>query len=373
MLLENLLKNMIQISKPNIDKKEIDSVLKVLNSGHLVQGAVVQNFEKTFSEECGVKFAIATNSGTSALHTALYAAGIKEGDEVITTPFTFVATANSILMLGARPIFADIDPGTFNIDPTKIIEKINKRTKAILVVNLFGLPANYKEIKKIANKYNLIIVEDAAQSVGASYFGKQSGNLADIACFSLYATKNIISGEGGMITTSNKLYFERSKRFRNHGQDEERRYIYHGLGYNYRMTDLSAAIGLEQIKKLKMFTKRRQEIAEKYNSEFKNIEGIIVPEAPKATSSVYHQYTLRVTKKFKLTRDELKEYLLQKGIGSNVYYPVPLYRFKHLKFNSKISEFPVAEQMSKEVISIPVHPLLSDVEVKYIIRTIKSI
>lgn len=363
---------MIPLVRLIIGKEEVREVVKVLKSGQLVQGPLVQKLEKNFSKLCGTKYAIATNSGTSALHTALHVLGIGPGDEVITTPFTFVATANSVLMTGAKPIFVDIEKHTFNINPKLIERKITKKTKAILAVDLFGQSADYNEINKIAKKHGLFVVEDAAQSIGAIYSSKMTGSLADIACFSLYATKNIISGEGGMITTNNKNLDRKSRLFRSHGQDEKNRYNYLDLGYNYRMTDISAAIALEQLKRINILTKRRQEIAKIYDENLSGIKGLITPKIRISTTSVYHQYTIRITKDFGMSRDEFVKYLEKKGIQTNIYYPTPLYRFKHLAFYNNPKSFPVSERVEKEVLSIPVHPQLTDKEIYYIIDTIKN-
>ena len=364
---------MIQISKPIIKKAEIEAVIKVLQSGNLVQGEKVKQLERDIASLSEAKFAIATNNGTSSLHTALQILGIGRGDEVITTPFTFVATASSILMTGAKPVFADIREDTYNINPKEIEKKINKKTKAIIAVDLYGQPAEYNEINKIAKKHKLYVIGDAAQSIGAEYFGKKTGNLTDIACFSLYATKNITSGEGGIITTNKNELNKKARIFRNQGQSEKTKYEYLGLGYNYRMTEIQAAIAIEQLKRLPELTKKRQKIAKIYNKNFQNIPGLILPVVKENTSSVYHQYTLRITKKFKLSRDKLMDYLQKKGIQTNIYYPIPLYKFEHLKLGNSPREFPVAERVAKEVISIPVHPLLSTRQIEYIISTIKKI
>lgn len=363
----------IKLSEPFIEKAEIDAVNKVLMSGRLVQGPLVKELEKDFSLLCGIKYAIATNNGTSALHTALHSLGIGKGDEVITTPFTFVATANAILMVGAKPIFVDIDEETFNIDSELIGRKITKDTKAILAVDLFGQPADYKKINQIAKKYGLFVVEDAAQSIGATYFNKKTGNLADIGTFSLYATKNITSGEGGMITTNNKNYYEKSKLFRSHGQDENDRYSYLGLGYNYRMTDIAAAIALQQLKKIDFLTRKRKQIAGIYNSELKDIKGLITPKVKTGIESVYHQYAIRITPEFKLTREKFRDYLHEKGIETYIYYPKGLYSFDHLRFGNEKENFPVTERITKEVLSIPVNPKLKNEDVYYIINVIKNL
>ena len=342
--------NYINISKPIIKKEELKAVTDVLNSGSIVQGKKVMELENEFAKFCKTKYAVATNNGTSALHTALHSIGLKKDDEVITTPFTFVATANSILMAGAKPVFVDIDEKTYNLDPKKIQAAITTKTKALLVVNIYGQPVNYEEINKIAKKNKLIVVEDAAQSIDAEYKGKKSGSFADIACFSLYATKNIMCGEGGMITTNNNVYFEKARFFRQHGQDENKKYEYFGLGYNYRMMDLQAAIACVQLKRLQNITKQRQMNAQKYNRTFNGIKGLVVPYCDKNSSHVYHQYTLRITSEFPLSRKKFIEQLKEKGIQANIYYPIPLYSFPHLIPNGvKVSDFPVTIKAVQEI------------------------
>jgi len=363
---------MISISKPIIGQEEIQEVQSVLNSGMLVQGPKVAELEMKFSQASGAKNTLAVSNGTAALHAALYAIGVGPSDEVITTPFTFAATVNSILMVGAKPIYTDIDPKTFNLDPSLIEKKITKKTKAILVVDLFGQPADYKRIKAIANKHNLLIVEDAAQSINADYFGKKSGNIVDIACFSLYATKNVMSGEGGLITTNNKKFYEKAKLFRHHGMDENKRYQYYHLGYNYRLSDLHAAIALAQLNRMDTITKRRRELAKKYTVALENVPGIETPFVAPGINHVFHQYTIKVTGKFPLTRDKLQEKLQEKDIQSVVYYPKPMYYFEYLKGNINKRKLPIVEKIVNEVLSIPVHPSLTDKEVDYVIESIKS-
>jgi perosamine synthetase len=365
----NMVNKKISLSLPNISIQEKKAVLKVLGSGMLVQGPKVKFLETQFAKLCGTKYALATNNGTSALHTALYAVGIQPDDEVITTPFTFVATANSILMVGAKPVFVDIDEKTYNINPLLIEKAITKKTKAILVVDLYGQPADYEKINKIAKKNHLLVVEDAAQSINAQYNNKKAGNLADISTFSLYATKNIISGEGGMVTTNFKPYYEKAKLFRHHGMDENKRYHYKGLGYNYRMMDLQAAIAIEQLKKVSVITSQRQKNALRYNLAFSKIDCLITPNVLPNCQSVYHQYTLRLKDNCKITRDQLQLKLGEIGIQTNIYYPIPLYQFPHLKLN-KINLFPVTEQIVNQVISLPVHPLLSTKQIDYVIKSV---
>jgi dTDP-4-amino-4,6-dideoxygalactose transaminase len=363
---------MIKLSDVYLTNDCSKAVNEVLKSGIIAQGPKVSRLETEIAELCNTRYAVAVNNGTAALHTALYAVGIKAGDEVITTPFTFVATANSIVMTGATPVFVDIEESTYNLDPQKIEAAITARTKAIIVVNLFGQPASYAEIKKIATKYKLLIIEDAAQSINAEYNKAKSGNLGDIACFSFYATKNITSGEGGMITTNNKDFYKKAKLFRHHGQNEKKRYEYTGIGYNYRMTDIHAAIALTQLKRVNEITKKRQKNASRFTNALKNIRGLITPKVEPDRTHAFHQYTLRVTKDFKSNRDTLMNILEKKGIQSNIYYPKPLYRFTHLSEKPDIKKFPVTERMIREVLSIPVHPRLTQKQIYYIINTIKK-
>jgi len=361
---------MISISKPLIGKEEKEAVLKVLDSGMLAQGPRVKEFEEKFAEFCKTKYAIAMNSGTAALHTALYSMGIKSGDEVITVPFTFVATANCIIMQGAKPVFVDVKEDTFNIDIKEIEKKITKKTKAILPVDLYGQIYDYDNLKKIAEKYNLVILEDACQAVGAELDGKKAGNFGDTAAFSFYATKNMITGEGGMITTNNEKFAEMAKRFRHHGQSEQTKYEYHDLGYNYRMMDIQAAIGLEQLKKINNLTEKRIQNAEYLSKNLKNVKGITVPFVNKNAKHVFHQYTIKVNPAI---RDKLIGSLKEKEIGTGIYYPKPLHLHPFFtKLGYKQGDFPVAEKLSKQVISLPVHPALTKEELDKIIRAIKE-
>jgi len=363
---------MIPVAKPFIGDEEKKAVLEVLDSGMLAQGSKVKALEEEFAKLCGVKHAVAVNSGTAALHAALYAIGIKPGDEVITVPFTFVATANAIIMQGARPVFVDVDEKTFNIDVSKVEDKITPITKAIITVDLYGQPYDYSALKRIADRHNLLIVEDACQAVNAELDGVKAGCLGDIAAFSLYATKNIISGEGGVVTTDNADYAELVKRFRHHGQSEQTRYEYHDLGYNYRLTDLQAAVGFEQLKKVEAFTAKRIRNAERLSSGLKGIKGIHIPFVRKNARHVFHQYTIRVDG-FKLSRDALIEHLKKNGIGCAIFYPKPLHLHPHFaRLGYKEGDFPVSERVSKQVISLPVHPLVSDEDIDRIIEVIKS-
>lgn len=364
---------MINISKPYIGPEEIDAVVKVLKSGQVVQGPVTAKLEEKFAKYCGCKYAVAFNSGTAALHAGLYAFGVEAGDEVITTPFTFVATANPILMQGAKVVFADVSEKDFNIDPEDVKKKINKRTKAIIPVDLYGQIYNYKAIRKIAKEHDLKILEDACQAVGAEQSGKRAGNFGDAAAFSLYATKNIMSAEGGILTTNNEEIYKKSKMLRHHGQSEDKRYEYLDLGYNYRTTDICAAIGLEQLKRANKFNKQRIRNATALTRGLSGIPGIILPQVKAGSVHVFHQYTIRIIDEYGRSRDELVEFLKKNGIGSGIYYPKPLHLHSHfLRQGYKKGDFPVAEKLASQVLSLPVHPSIKKDEIEFIIRTIKK-
>lgn len=349
---------MIPISKPEIGKEEIAAVTGVLESGMLAQGEVVEEFEDKFAAYIGTDYAIATNSGTSALHTALAAQGIKEGDEVITTAFSFFATASCVLMQNATPVFVDIDPKTYNIDPALIEAKISDRTKAIIPVHLYGQPCEMREIMDIAKANNLAVIEDAAQAHGAEYKAKKVGAIGDIGVFSFYSTKNIITGEGGMITTDDEEIAERAKLIRNHGQS--RRYFHDCLGYNYRMTNIAAAIGLVQLNKIDTLSLRRMSNARYYGEQLNVKKPFVSPNV----KHVFHQYTIRVK-----DRDKFQAHLERKGVGYGIYYPVPLPSQPLFDSNEL---FEVAELASEEVISIPVNPSLKRMDVEKVVKVVNG-
>jgi dTDP-4-amino-4,6-dideoxygalactose transaminase len=356
---------MIKIASPSIGRDEIKAVIEVLKSGMLAQGQKVKEFEEKVAEYVGVKYAIATSSGTTALHTALLAAGIKPGDEVITTPFTFIATANSILYCGAKPVFVDVDEKTFNIDPEKIEEKITEKTKTILPVHLYGQPADMEKILKICESHNLLLIEDAAQALGAEFKGKKVGSFGDCAIFSFYPTKNITTGEGGMVVTNNENIAEKCRKIRNHG--EYQRYFVDLVGYNYRMTEVAAAIGLAQFKKLEKFNNKRIRNAKFLTRHLKDIDEIEVPFVDKRVKHVFHQYTIKTSR-----RDELREFLEKKGIQSVVYYPLPIHKQKIYQDLGYKDSLPVAEELSKKVLSLPIHPNLKKEDLKLIVESIRE-
>jgi dTDP-4-amino-4,6-dideoxygalactose transaminase len=356
---------MIPIARPLIGSEEEAAVIAVLRSGMLAQGPQVARFEAAFAERCAVRHAIAVSNGTVALFMALLAHGIGPGDEVITTPFSFVATGNSVLMTGARPVFVDIDPQTFNLDPNQIEGAITERTRAIMPVHLYGHPAEMDAILAIAARYELPVIEDAAQAIGATYRERPVGSFGT-ACFSLYATKNIMSGEGGMITTDDDAIADKLRLLRSHGSRV--RYYHEMLGYNFRMTDLQAAIGLAQLNKLDTFTEQRIANATFLSAQI-NHAAISTPITLPHVRHVFHQYTVRVHG----DRDAALQQLADHGVGSAVFYPLlipnqPLYA--HQGYESYL---PVAEQACREVIALPVHPALSSADLEQIANAVNSL
>jgi perosamine synthetase len=361
---------MIPIAKPIIGEDEISAVEAVLRSGIIAQGKKVGEFEGAFAEFVGTKYAIAANSGTAALHISLLAHGVGEGDEVITSSFTFIATANSILFTGARPVFADIEEETFNIAPDSIVEKITPRTKAIMPVHLYGQPCDMKEIMGIADEHKLAVIEDACQAHGAEYEGKKVGSFGT-GCFSFYPTKNMTTSEGGMITTNDEEMAQKAKMIRSHGQRQ--RYIHEILGYNYRMTDIAAAIGLCQLGKLEKFNNKRIGNAEFLTERLSGIKGLVPPKVKPNVRHVFHQYTVRITQDFGIPRDEVRQKLLDKGIGTEIYYPLPIHKqplYQNLGYDDHL---PNSEKAATEVLSLPAHPSLTKEDLESVVRAVKGI
>lgn len=343
---------MISLSCPIVGDDEKRAVAEVLDSGMLAQGPRVAAFEEAFSTFVGARHAVATSSGTTALHLALLAYGIEAGDEVITSPFSFVASTTAIMMTGAKPVYADIVPDTFTIDPGQIEDLVTKRTRAVLAVDLFGHPADSKAILDIARKHRIAYIGDAAQAVGAETAGHKVGALTT-TCFSFYGTKNMTTGEGGMVTTNDDGVSEKIRMMRNHGMRV--RYSYEGLGYNFRMTDIQASIGLCQLAKLDGFNRARLENAEFLTSRLQSI--VQCPTVASGARHVFHQYTVRVVNR----RDRVRDALRARGVECEVFYPEPLYRIPFVRefgFGGR-REFPETEKACREVLSIPCHPRLS--------------
>ncbi len=355
---------MISIAKPLIGEEEKKAVSDVLDSGMIACGPRTEEFEKKFAEFVGTKYAIATTSGTAALHLGLLSLGIGKGDEVIVPSFSFIATANSVLFCDATPVFCDVNHKTFNINVNKIEQLITPKTKAIMPVHLYGQPADMKPIQEISEKHDLKIIGDAAQAHGASYDGKMIGSFGDLECFSFYPTKNMTTGEGGMITTNDNELFEIANSIRNHGREKTKWGYEHGrIGYNYRMTDIAAAIGIEQLKKLPGFIKKRQENARYFDKELKDVETPYVLDGAK---HAYHQYTIKCK-----NREKLLEKLKKNEIGFGIYYPKPLHHYPHLeKFGH--NDLKVSERLANEVVSLPVHPVLTKEELEKVVDVINK-
>jgi len=357
---------MIPIAKPLLGEEEKKAVLEVLDSGMLAQGQKVSLFEKEFANFLGVKHAIAVSNGTTALHTVLLAHGIGPGDEVITTSFSFVATANTIRMVGAIPVFVDIEEDTFNLNPNLIESAITARTKAIMPVHLFGLSADMAKITAIAEKHDLIIIEDACQAHGAAWGGQKVGSFGS-GCFSFYPTKNMTTGEGGMITTNDDAIAKNARLIREHGS--EKKYYHEIVGYNHRMTDIAAAIGREQLRKLPQFNALRKKNAAYLSDKLKSIPGIVCPAI--SPGHVFHQYSIRITPQFPKSREEVIAFLAQRGIGSAIFYPLPIHQQKAYQ-DWHHYHLPVTGRLASEVLAIPVHPSVTSQELDTIVKAFQE-
>jgi len=347
-------------------KKEIDETIKsVLNKSHFILGPEVEEFEKQVAKYCRAKYAIGVNSGTDALLLSLMALNIGQGDEVITTPFTFISTAEVIALCKAKPVFVDIDLETFNIDADKIEKVITKKTKAIIPVHLFGQSAEMDKIMKIARKYKLKVIEDAAQSIGAKYKGKITGTIGDTGCLSFFPSKNLgCFGDGGMVITNNKNLADKIRILRAHGS--KIKYYHHYLGINSRLDALQAAILKVKLKHLDKWSEQRRKNAQYYNDQLKNIKGVVVPKTTTDNTHIFNQYTIKVKR-----RSQLQKYLKVRNIPTQIYYPSPLHLqsvFKYLKY--KKGDFPKAEKACKEVLSLPIYPELPKKEQNFIIKNI---
>jgi len=354
----------------NSIKKEIDEAVKrVLESTVFIGGKEVEEFEKEMAELCGVKHAIGLNSGTDALFLSLKALGVGPGDEVITSPFTFIATAGVIANCGARPVFVDIDPRTFNIDPSLIEKAITEKTKAIMPVHLFGQMADMQEIMEIAKKHSLYVIEDAAQAVGAEYKGKKAGTMGDLGCFSFFPAKNLGAfGDGGMIVTDNDELADKIRLLKNHGSSLKEKYLNLIVGTNSRLDALQAAILRTKLKYLPKWSSERANKASYYNEELKGMGDIIAPLVASDRNHIFHQYTIRTE-----SRDELQKYLKEKEIPTMIYYPLPLHlqpAFRDLTLQE--GNFPESEKVSKEVLSLPIYPEMIKKEQDFIIKNIKE-
>jgi dTDP-4-amino-4,6-dideoxygalactose transaminase len=358
----------ISIAAPQIGVEEREAVLAVLESGQLAQGPVVEAFEREFAAWCGVDHAVAVNSGTAAIHLLMLAHGIGEGDEVITSPFTFIASANAALFVGARPVFVDIEPQTYCLDPSKVEAAITPRTRAIMPIDLYGHPAAIPELHEIAQRHGLVLIEDACQAHGAAIGNRKAGALGVSASFSFYPTKNMTTAEGGMVTTDDHEVAEKVRVLRQHGANQ--RYRHDLLGYNFRMTDIAAAIGRAQLGKLDAFNERRRRNASVLDEGLAGIAGVTTPRERRGYRHVYHQYTVRIEH----DRDRFQQGLGEAGIGSAVHYPIPLHHqplYERLGYGDVT--MPISEAAAAQVLSLPVHPGLSDSDLDRIVESVRKV
>ena len=366
------MRKMIPINMPLIGQEEIKAVTRVLKGGMLTgrfgSGPMAKQFEGDFAKFFKTKHAVAVNSGTAALHMALWAAGVKAGDEVILPSFTFIATAEVVALIGAKPVFADIKQNTYNIDPDKLEAAITRKTKAVIPVDLYGLPAEIDRIKEIADKHNLILVEDTAQAHGASYRGKPPGYFADVACWSFYASKNMTTGEGGMVTTNNDEYARKLRLIKSHGETEE--YKASVLGHNYRMPEIEASIGIVQLKQLPVFAAKRRKNAEDLTERLDGFEQLVLPVEPRGCRSSWYLYTVRIRKGSVEDRDRIVEGLRNKGVGATVYYPTPIHQMAYYQ-QFGTYHLPNTEKVAQKVFSLPVHPAVTPENIQYIARAVE--
>lgn len=353
---------MIPIADPEIGAAERENVDAVFDSGHLADGDVVRQFESAFSEYCGASHGVATTNGTTALHAGLEALGIGRGDTVLTTPFSFVASANAARIAGADVGFVDIDPATYNLDVDRLRERLRdgEDVDAVIAVHLYGLPADLAPLRELASDYDFALIEDAAQAHGATYEGNRVGSFGDLACFSFYPTKNMTTGEGGMITTDRADVARRARQFIDHGRTEG--YEHATVGHNFRMTNVAAAVGNAQLDRLQTNTSRRRRNADVLTS---GLEGspVRTPRVPSNRTHVFHQYTIRYE-----DRDGLRSHLEDHGVGTGVYYPIPI--DDQPAYDEVGSRSPVARRAAREVLSLPVHPQVSQEDLEYIADTV---
>jgi perosamine synthetase len=376
----------IPYGKQSISDDDIEAVVQVLRSDWLTQGPGIEKFESAVAEYCGTKKGVAVSSGTAALHAACYAAGIGPGDEVITSPMTFAASANAILYCGGSPVFADIDPDTGNINPEELERKITKKTKAIIPVHFAGQPCEMDQINGIAKKHGLVVIEDAAHALGAEYKGKKIGSISDMTTFSFHPVKHITTGEGGMVMTNSPKLYEKLTLFRNHGITKVKEnmekdpgpwyYEMQELGYNYRMTDFQSALGLSQMNKLEGFLKKRRQIAGEYREAIKKeLFEIVSPLIDKeGRVNAYHLFSVKINyKKVGIERGRLMKRLREKGIGTQVHYiPIHTHPYYQNNLGFKEGEFPQAETFYEQILSLPMYPSMPQEGVCRVVESIKE-
>lgn len=368
-----------------IDNDDIKAVINILKSDFITQGQKIDELETSIADYCNAQYGVAFSSGTAALHATVYIADIKQGDEVITTPMSFVASSNCILYMNGTVQFADIKNDTHNINPAEIRKKINKKTKALLPVDYTGQPCDLDEINQMAKDNNILVIEDASHAIGAEYKDKKIGELSDLTVFSFHPVKHITTGEGGMVLTNEEKYYNKLKEFRTHGITKDTKkmekneggwyYEMQHLGYNYRITDLQCALGLSQFKKIDKFIKRRREIVEIYNKELKKIDELSIPYEKSDVKSGYHLYVIDLNlENLNASRKKIFDALRAENIGVHVHYiPIHLQPFYRERFGYKKGDFPVAENHYEKCLTLPLFPLMSNKDVKDVIIAVEKI
>ncbi|MBU2541442.1 MAG: DegT/DnrJ/EryC1/StrS family aminotransferase [Candidatus Omnitrophica bacterium] len=373
LLASKKMSGIIPVCEPCLSDKELKYAKECIKANWISSAGkkYIREFEDRFAKLCGVKYATSCTSGTAALHLALASLGIKKGDEVIIPTFAMIAVASAVVYLEAKPILVDIEPLTYNIDPTKIEEKITKRTKAIIIVHTYGHPAQMDEIKRIAKRYKLYLIEDAAEAHGAKYKGRRIGGIGDVGCFSFYANKIITTGEGGMLTTNNARIVKMAQILKNHAFSKERHFWHKYLGYNYRLTGLAASIGLAQLENFDKLLKARIRNAKYYSSLLKNVKGITLPIEKKEVKNVFWMYSILIEDDFGLTRDDLRYCLAKKGIETRTFF-IPIH-LQPIYFKLYRRErFPVSEELSRKGMYLPSSSNLKKKEIDYIVGAIKD-
>jgi len=376
---------LLPYAKQSINQADIDAVTEVMQSDYLTTGPKISEFEQEFARRVGAKYAVAVSSGTAALHAACFAAGIGQGDEVITTPITFAASANCVLYVDGTPVFADIDSQTYNIDPRAIKSKITSKTKAIIPVHFTGQPVDLAAVHDIAREHGLPVIEDAAHAVGARFNGRPIGGLSDMTIFSFHPVKHITTGEGGIVTTNEERLYEALMLFRSHGitraadrlssQDSGAWYYEQQfLGYNYRITDIQAALGLSQLTRLDEFISRRKEIVSAYNAVFKDVSGMQVPFQRESCESSWHLYVITLdTQALKANRKLVFQALRAENIGVNVHY-IPVYHHPYYQqLGYQRGKCPIGEDFYNRCLSLPLFPAMTDEDVKDVINAVVKV
>lgn len=371
------MKTFIPICEPTLKGNELKYITEAVKTNWISSsGKFIEEFEEKFSGYCNVKHGVSCSSGTAALHLALEAIGVSKGDEVIIPTFTMIASCNAVIYAGAKPVLVDSELDTWNIDISKIEEKITNKTKAIMIVHTYGHPVDMDKIKKIANKHNILIIEDAAEAHGAEYKGKKTGSLGDIACFSFYANKIITTGEGGMVVTNNEKWAERAASLRNHFFGKTR-FLHKEIGYNYRLTNMQAAVGLAQLEKLDDYVDARRNNAKSYNKLLSNVKGIRTPPEAEWAKNVYWMYGILVKQDFKVDMPKLRDILIKKGIDTRTFFigmhKQPAYMKNDKRFPDISGSYPISDKLEREGFYLPSSSHLTKDQISYISNTIKSV